>query len=96
MTANCADKLFIINDPDRFHIIRKIFTHMLTGQYTAPRLLQIVNNQWGFRTPKGKRLSRSGIYRILNNPFYYGEFEYPENSGHWYKGRQGRSLNVNI
>ena len=25
--------------------------------------------------------------RLLNNPFYYGEFEYPRNSGNWYKGK---------
>lgn len=28
----------------------------------------------------------SGIYRILDNTFYYGEFEYPKNSGNIYKG----------
>lgn len=26
------------------------------------------------------------IYKILNNTFYYGEFEYPAGSGKWYKG----------
>ena len=26
------------------------------------------------------------IYKMLNNPFYYGEFEYPKCSGKWYKG----------
>ena len=28
----------------------------------------------------------SQVYLILNNPFYYGEFEWPEKSGTWYKG----------
>ena len=35
----------------------------------------------------GKPLSRSRWYQILNNTFYYGEYEYPENSGLWYWGK---------
>jgi len=29
----------------------------------------------------------SNIYIILQNPFYYGVFEYPEKSGNWYTGK---------
>ena len=35
----------------------------------------------------GKNLSLGNIYRILESPFYYGEFEYPRKSGNWYKGK---------
>ena len=31
-----------------------------------------------FRSRQGKRLVLSHIYRTLQNPFYYGEFQYPK------------------
>lgn len=37
-------------------------------------------------TRNGKKVTLSMIYCMLRNPFYYGEFEYPLNSGTWYKG----------
>ncbi len=42
----------------------------------------------GFRTRKGKRVTLSMMYRMFKDTFYYGEFEYPEKSGNWYKGIQ--------
>ena len=27
------------------------------------------------------------IYRVLQNHFYHGTFEYPRNSGNWYEGK---------
>jgi hypothetical protein len=48
----------------------------------APEL----NGEADFRTRGNKRITLSGVYRILNNPFYYGMFEYPKGGGNWYKG----------
>ena len=67
----------IINDPERFDLIRKMWSLMLTGAYSAQQICTIANNEWGFRTRKMKRiggnpLSESGIYRIFNNQFYSG------------------------
>lgn len=67
----------IINDPNRFHLVQKMWNLMLTGQYTVPQLLKIVNEEWRFRTHQrgktgGKSVSRSGLYGVFNNPFYYG------------------------
>lgn len=76
----------IIKDPDRFSLVKKMWELMLTGRYSPPKILNTANNKWGFRTAHGKMLSRSGIYRIFTNPFYYGWFEYPRGSGNWYKG----------
>lgn len=73
-------------DPDRFELTRKMFDLMLTGQYTPPQILKIANDEWGLRGQKGKKLSRSGIYNLFTRPFYYGDFEYPLNSGNWYHG----------
>jgi hypothetical protein len=48
--------------------------------------LKIVNKEWGFRGPNGKKLSRSGLYNLFIRPFYYGEFEYPLGSGNFHQG----------
>lgn len=41
-----------------------------------------------FRTEHGKKhLSLGNLYKILDNPFYYGVFEYPKKSGNWYTGK---------
>jgi site-specific DNA recombinase len=62
---------------------------MLSGTYSPPQILEIANNDWGFRTRKtkklgGKELSRSGIYRIFTNPFYAGIIRY---GGQEYEGK---------
>jgi len=64
-----------IEDPDRWHIIRKMWDYMLTWNYLAPQILDIANNDWGLRTRIRKNwwwqpLSRSSIYRIFNSMFY--------------------------
>lgn len=79
-------KTEIVKDPERFNLVKKMWQLMLTGRYSPPKILNIANNKWGFRTAKGNPLSRSGIYRIFTNPFYYGWYEYPRASGNWYKG----------
>ncbi len=74
---NDKENKIIIKDPERFDILRKIWDLMLTGNYTPPQILEIVNEEWGFRTRKFKRiggnaLSRSGIYKIFTSLFYAG------------------------
>jgi len=76
----------IIKDHDRFSLVKRMWELMFTGRYSPPKILNTANNKWGFRTVHGNPLSRSGIYRIFTNPFYYGWFEYPKGSSNWYKG----------
>jgi site-specific DNA recombinase len=71
----------IDKDPDRFDIVRRMWDHYLTGQYSVRELCELVNEQWGLRTPQrrklgGKKLSMSHMYRILNDVFYTGKFEW--------------------
>jgi DNA invertase Pin-like site-specific DNA recombinase len=82
----------ILPDPDRFPLIRKAWDAMLTGTYSVVEILRLLNNEWGYQTPKhkrigGKPMSRSQIYKTLTDPFYYGEFEYPTGSGIWRQGK---------
>ncbi|MBI4641700.1 MAG: recombinase family protein [Candidatus Tectomicrobia bacterium] len=81
----------VIKDPERFPLVRKMWDLMLIGLSTPPKILELANHTWGFRTRPmnklgGKPLARSGIYRLLTDPFYYGWFEYPKGSGAWYQG----------
>src|SRR3989339_1105944 len=72
----------IHKDPKMFPIIRKMFDMILSGSFTVPRAHEIAVTQWGL-----KKLARSGFYRTLYNPFYYGWFEWPRGSGNWRKGK---------
>jgi predicted metal-binding protein len=63
-----------------------MFVLMLSGAYSPLKIRDVATREWGFRTPDGKILGRSTIYRILSNPFYYGAYEYPIGSGIWYRG----------
>lgn len=76
----------IIKDPERFDLVRKMWELMLTGTYNPPQVLKIATEEWGLRNRQGKKVSKSNIYRIFSDPFYYGEFEYPKGSGNWYDG----------
>jgi DNA invertase Pin-like site-specific DNA recombinase len=71
----------IIKDPLRFPLIEKAWDLMLTGNFSPPEILRKLNNECGYRTTQrrkigNKPLSRSTIYQIFTNPFYYGWFEY--------------------
>lgn len=66
----------VIVDPERFPLVRKMFDLMLTGAYTPPQIWRIASNELGLRTKTGKMVARSNVYRILNDPFYYGDFWY--------------------
>lgn len=81
----------VIEDPQRFNQVRRLFDLMLTGQYSVAKIWEIAKDEMNLRTRKhtilgDKPLSRSSIYTMLTNPYYYGWFEYPSKSGNWYKG----------
>ena len=76
----------IESDTERLPLIRKMIELMLTGVYSPLEIREIATNEWGFRTPTGKKVGRSTIYRFFTNTFYYGMYEYPLRSGKWYQG----------
>mgnify|MGYP000559467526 CR=1 FL=1 len=77
----------VISDPERFEIVRRAFKGIASRKYTAPQAYRIATKDWKLTNRKGDRLSISNWYAMLNNPFYYGEFEFPRRSGTWYKGK---------
>ncbi len=75
---NVIDKT-IEKDPERFEIVKRMWKLMLTGTYSAVKVLKIATDEWKLKTKQRKRiggtpLSRSAIYTVFTNPFYYGYF----------------------
>lgn len=69
----------IVPDPERFPLIQQMWQLLLQG-VRPPAILRRANDDWGLRTRKsrckgGSPLSRSGLYALLSNPFYYGLIE---------------------
>ncbi len=67
----------IVKDPERFQIVRKLWDLMLTGNYSISQILKIASDNLGLRTKKsrvlgGRKLTKSGIYKMFLKPFYYG------------------------
>lgn len=69
--------------PDQnFELLQKAF-HLVLMKRPVLEVLNTLNNDWGFRTPKtshtgGKELSLSGLYRVLHNEFYCGYIYTPD------------------
>lgn len=76
----------VYTDKKRRPMLRRMVDLMLTGNYTPPRIRKIANEEWGYKGPNGKGISRSGIYNLFSRTFYYGWYEYPVGSGKWHKG----------
>ena len=75
-------------DPDRGHVIRQMFEKVAYEKWSGRRLYNWLRFDLNFRTALGKKhLSLGNIYRLLENTFYYGPFEYPRGSGNWYQGK---------
>lgn len=75
-------------DPERGHVIKKLFEKVAYEKYSGKKIYMWLKFDLNFRTYNGKKhLSLGNIFRILYNPYYYGMFEYPKNSGNWYQGK---------
>ncbi len=61
----------VIPDPDRAHLIVKIFQMYGTGNHSMKTILEEVTKA-GLRSRKGFKLSKSAIENVLKEPFYYG------------------------
>ncbi len=78
-------KCQMIIDPVRGPVIKRMFERVAHENYSGRKLFNWLKFELNFYTRGNKPLTLSGIYRILDNPFYYGMFEYPKNSGNWYQ-----------
>ncbi|MEI8175204.1 MAG: recombinase family protein [bacterium] len=80
-------KCEVIIDPDRAPIVKKIFEKMAYDKWSGRKIHQWLKFELNFKTPGNHSLALGNIFRIIQNDFYYGTFEYPRSSGNWYKGK---------
>jgi len=71
------DNRRVVADEMRFPLIRKAFDLYLTGEHSLNSVLNVLNNDWNYRTIQrkntgGKPLTRSAMYRIFRNEKYRG------------------------
>jgi DNA invertase Pin-like site-specific DNA recombinase len=75
-------------DPERAPIIKKMFEKVAYEHWSGRKIYNWLKFDLNFRTAVGKKhLSLGNIYKVLDNTFYYGVFEYPRRSGNWYTGK---------
>ena len=78
----------VLVDPERASTIKKMFEKVAYEHWSGRKLYNWLRFDLNFRTANGKKhLSLGNIYKILDNPYYYGVFEYPKKSGNWYTGK---------
>ncbi len=66
----------IMIDPDRFHIVRKLWDHLLTGKYTVDAIHTVAAEKYNLIGLEGSLMPRSVLYKMFTNPFYFGNFNY--------------------
>lgn len=83
-----------VKDQKRFGLVREMFEMVLEGTKTPAQIHREIVDRGKLNMPDGKPVGRSTFYRILNDPTYTGEFEYPRGSGEWHKGSYTPLLTV--
>lgn len=78
---NDRENKTIVADPVRFPLVRRIYELMLTGTHPPRRIWETATREWGFQTPRRRRIggspvALSSIHKILTNPFYAGVIEW--------------------
>ncbi|MDP3696527.1 MAG: recombinase family protein [Candidatus Taylorbacteria bacterium] len=86
-SKNVDEKGVVYIDPPRAPIIKKMFEKMAYDKWSGRKIYHWLKFELNFKSIGNHNLALSNIYRILQNPFYYGVFEYPKKSGNWYQGK---------
>jgi hypothetical protein len=81
-------KCEVVIDPERAPIVKQIFEKVVYEKWSGRKIFHWLKFDLNFKTRSGnKGLTLSNIYLILQNPIYYGVFEYPRKSGNFYTGK---------
>lgn len=73
-------------DPIRAPIIKQMFEKIGYDGWSGRKVYQWLKHDIDFKTENNIHLSLGNLYRIFQNHFYYGRFEFPKESGNWYNG----------
>ncbi|MFA6039732.1 MAG: recombinase family protein [Candidatus Peribacteraceae bacterium] len=70
----------IHTDPERFPLVRRCWDYLLSGAHTVQEIHKLAA-EWGLtlqfgRTGKTRPFALTSMYRMFNDPFYYGEFRW--------------------
>ncbi len=82
-TAKCEVEI----DPDRAPVIKQIFEKIAYEKWSVSKVHAWLRYDLNFKTQRGHHLSLGNVFKIINNTFYYGRFEFPQSSGNWYDGK---------
>ena len=75
-------------DPERAPVVKKMFEKVAYEKWSGRKVYNWLKFDLNFRAlPSKKHLSLGNVYKLLENHFYYGVFEYPRGSGNWYQGK---------
>ncbi len=71
----------IVNDPERFAIVRRMWQHLLTEKYSVTEIHRKAVEDWGLtngfkKKGPGRPIALSGVFHLFQNPFYYGAIRY--------------------
>ena len=80
-------KCHAIIDPLRAPIIKQMFEKMAYEKWSGRRIHHWLKFEINFKSRGNKNMTLSNVYLVLQNHFYYGTFEYPDQSGNWYQGK---------
>jgi len=82
-------KKTVVNDEQRYRLVRRAWDLLLTGTMRPAQILKILNDKWGYRSRKTKvrggiPMTLSGLYGLFANPYYKGIIQLE--SGESWKG----------
>ncbi len=80
-----ARRIYI--DPERGPVVKEMFHKVAYDCWTGRDLKKWMDDEKGFTTRKGKKITLSMIYRMIENPFYMGKYEFPKGSSKWFDGK---------
>ena len=80
-------KCHAVVDKLRAPVVKQIFEKVANEKWSGRRIYQWLKFDINFKSRGNKNMTLSSVYVVLQNPFYYGVFEYPEKSGNWYDGK---------
>ena len=90
-------KCEVVIDSERAPIVKQMFEKVAYEKWSGRKLYHWLKFDLNFKTRSGnKGLTLSNIYLILQNPFYYGVFEYPRKSGNFYTGKHEPIINKEL
>jgi site-specific DNA recombinase len=83
----------VIIDPERAPVVKQVFEKMAYEKWSGRKIHHWLKFEMNFKTVGSHNLALSNVFRMIQNPFYYGTFEYPHNSGNWYQGKHEPIVN---